>query len=151
MIHDSELYLALKREREFKKAMQREYQRALEREKIRERDWRKTKQGAFESSMQSLDAMMENSSQPDKMGMLSDSGRGVKRMLDELDGESEPHPNRLLRLKAARKRLKKHHPNWIEVFDLIVKNGTNRKESIWQMTSKKLQNGTPQRTDTGTT
>ena len=154
MISDAELDLAIKREREFKKAMAKAYRQAIEREKEREKKWRKTKQGAFESSFLHLDfAAAENCE--NSPGWLADGGAGVKRLYNGLDGKfdggCEYYPNRLKRLEAARKRIKREHPKWLEVFDLIIKNGKNRKESIWSMTSKRLKNGRLQKSDIGTT
>ena len=37
----------------------------------------------------------------------------------------------------ARRRIRRAHPEWLEVFDLIVKNSSNRTESICQMTLSK--------------
>lgn len=130
---NEELDRIIKREREFKKAMQQAYLQAQEREKDRERHWRMTKQGAFESSMLSLDALIAQADRPDKISWLSDNGRGVRHMLDELDGVNEYMTSRAIRLKLARKRLKRHNPKLLDVFDLIVKNGTNRKESIFSI------------------
>ena len=149
MINDSKYFLdALKREREFKKANEQAYRDALKREKDREYCWRHTKQGAFESSFASLDDLMEKSTQPDKMSVFSDRGKGAKRIYAALDYERNIY---LKRLNAARKRLENEHPELLEVFDLIVKNGTDRKESIWQMTSKRLKNGTLQKSNIGGT
>ena len=135
MINNSEYLLdTLKREREFKKAMEQAYRDALKKEKDREYTWRKTKQGAFESSMTSLDDIMAKSTQSsDKMSILSDRGEGAKRIYAALDHERNIY---LKRLNAARKRLENEHPELLEVFDLVVKNGTNRKESIWSLVHK---------------
>ena len=146
MISDTELDLAIKRERKLKKLNEQRYRKALKLEKDRERKHRVSDQGKFEASFASLDELIDKSDKPDKMTVLSNGGTGARSMYNVLD-----YPDRVRRLEAARERIKESHPEWLEVFDLIVKNGTNRKESIWEMVSKKLQNGTLQRTDTGTT
>ena len=152
MISDTELDLAIKRERKLKKLNEQRYHKALKLEKVREWHQRKTRQGAFEASFVSLDAIAETHGGTDKLVVLSDHGRGVESMVGELDGDEDALLSiRARRLEEARKRIMSEHPEWLEVFELIIKNGTNRKESIWQMTSKKLQNGTPQGTDIGGT
>ena len=81
MINNSEYLLdTLKREREFKKAMQKGYRDALKQEKDREYIWRHTKQGKFESSMQSLDEFVERFDDPGKIAIFSDGGAGASRI-----------------------------------------------------------------------
>ena len=60
--------------------MNKSYKRALEEEATREWFWRKTAQGAFESSMMSLDALTANYEKPDKLPLFSDGGAAVERM-----------------------------------------------------------------------
>ena len=75
----------------------------------RERKWRQTtRQGRFESAMQSLDALRDSFEDPSKAA-FSDGGAGTEAVIDYCD----------------------------EVFDLIVKNSSNRTESICQMTLSK--------------
>ena len=101
--------------------------RKLERD--RERMVRKSRQGAFEASMISLDACMAATPEP---AWLSDGGRGAEAVYAAVeDGTRESVYAR--RLKAARERLRRAHPELLEVFDLIVRNGSNRRESIWQL------------------
>ena len=81
MINNSEYLLdTLKREREFKKAMQKGYRDALKQEKDREYIWRHTRQGQFESSFASLDALKEQFDDPGKIAIFSDSGAGASRI-----------------------------------------------------------------------
>ena len=44
-------------------------------------------------------------------------------------------------IKNARERLRNAHPEWVEVFNLVVRNGSNRKESIWRLMSRNRTNG----------
>ena len=77
-----------------------EYLKALKREADREREWRKTRQGAFESSFVSIDEFTERFDDPGKIAVFSDGGRGAEAVFarhDERDRES--------RIAAALERL----------------------------------------------
>lgn len=118
---------------------------SLKLERDRERSRRKSKQGQFEADFVSLD---EIAARPDADRLLSDHGAAEERMVAHLDGEP---CEREKRLRRARERLRRAHPELVEVFNLIVKNGSNRKESIWQlMKSSQGARGTRQGADTGT-
>ena len=56
------------------------YRMALKREADRARSWRKSRQGAFESSMLSLDAHVEKFDDPGKIAAFSDGGAGAARV-----------------------------------------------------------------------
>ena len=77
-------------------------------------------------------------------------GKGVEAIVAACDGERTMSRYQRI-LRNARRRLKRAHPELVEVFNLIVKNGSNRKESIWTMVSRRRTNGRQQETDTGTT
>ena len=68
--------------------MNKSYKRALEMEVTREWKWRQTAQGAFQSSMISLDALTANYEKPDKLPLFSDGGAAVERM-NAADDERE--------------------------------------------------------------
>ena len=53
------------------------YRMALKREADRERSWRKSRQGAFESSMLSLDEHVAKFDDPGKIAAFSDGGIGA--------------------------------------------------------------------------
>ena len=53
------------------------YRMALKREADRERSWRKSRQGAFESSMLSLDEHVAKFDDPGKIAAFSDGGNGA--------------------------------------------------------------------------
>ena len=142
------------------------YRQCLKREIDRERMWRKSKRcGNIRNSVHILDFEAAEAAE-DSPSWISDGGKGVEDIIDACDraapgaeGTEAPldcgcEPNRRRRdiLRNARKRLKRAHPELLEVFNLIVKNGKNRKESIWAlMNSRKRRNGTPQRCCTGAT
>ena len=58
--------------------MNAEYRKALKRERDRERSWRKSEQGAFESAFMSLDAHVEKFDDPGKIAAFSDGGAGAE-------------------------------------------------------------------------
>ena len=58
--------------------MNAEYRKALKRERDRERSWRKSEQGAFESAFMSLDAHVEKFDDPTKIAIFSDGGAGAE-------------------------------------------------------------------------
>ena len=66
---------------------------------------------------------------------LTDAGEGAEsvRTFDERRGGS--HYTR--RIKVARRRLARNFPELIEVFNLVVKNGKNRRESIAELASRR--------------
>lgn len=109
----------------------RDYAKCEKRERDRQRKWRKTEQGRFESSMLHLD-FNEAETREQSPKWLSDKGKGADDIIAAVDGElGETHYER--RLKWARQRIKRRMPECMDVFNLIVKNGKNRKESICQM------------------
>ena len=61
------------------------YLKALKREADRERSWRESRQGAFESAFMSLDAHMEKFDDPGKIAAFSDGGRGEERIFAQYD------------------------------------------------------------------
>ena len=72
---------------------------------------------------------------------LSDRGAGVDSVIAHLDGEDgESSRNKLLR--KARDHVRNTAPRLLEVFNLIIKNGRNREESIWAlMKSRSCRSG----------
>jgi len=138
------------------------YRQCLKRELDRERKWRNSEQGAFEASMLSLDRIISrkhcrdvpNSAADDcdfaVDGWQSDGGKGMEAVIRYCDGElGESYYQR--RIKFARRRLARYDRRLLEVFDLIMKNGKNREESICQMALKIRPHGRRRKSDTGTT
>ena len=117
------------------------YRRCLKMERDRERSCRNAKKRIHLKCIVHIDVdFSEAEARDDSPTWLSDNGAGVEAIIAHCDGEtSETRQERILR--NARRKLKRAHPELVEVFDLIVKNGSNRKESIWTMVSKKRLNG----------
>ena len=125
------------------------YRRCLKRERDRERSCRNAKKRVHLKCIVHIDVdFSEAEARDDSPTWLSDNGAGVEAIIAHCDGETpETRHERILR--NARDRLRRAHPELVEVFNLIVKNGRNRKESIWTMVSRKRTNGRQQETDTG--
>lgn len=69
----------------------------------------------------------------DKDELYSDHGASVERMIDAIDMGGDYYRRRI---KAARKFVTRNAPRLLPVLNLILKNGKNRKESIWSMLKK---------------
>ena len=82
--------------------------------------------------MQSLDRLVDSFEDPSKAAAFSDGGAGAEAVIDYCDRET-PETRHAECIRNARQRIRRAHPEWLEVFDLIVKNGSNRTESICQM------------------
>ena len=97
-----------------------------------------TRNDRFNKSMRSLDAFVGSFRDPSKIAALTDRGAGVERMLDEIDPPPEisrSEVNRQRKFNAARMKLiRSGLGHLLPVLRLIVKNGNNRKESIWELT-----------------
>ena len=93
----------------------------------------------FNGSMRSLDAFVGSFDDPSKIAALSDRGAGVERMLDEIDHPEGPDDGttagkRKRRLHAAEMRLHRAGlGHLVPVLRLIARNGSDRKESIWEL------------------
>ena len=127
------------------------YRQCLKRERDREREARKTKRrGEIRSALHFCFLDFEKAEAlDDSPAWISDNGKGAEEIIAACDGETpEARYRRILR--NARDRLRRAHPELVEVFNLIVKNGSNRKESIWQLMSRNRASGMPPKSDTGT-
>lgn len=82
-------------------AMEEGRRRCLKRERDRERNWRGTGQGAFVSSMSSLDECIAKSSDPSKMPMLSDGGSGAAAVRNGADVQADALEDALGRLSDS--------------------------------------------------
>lgn len=105
------------------------YRRALKNEQDRERQWRKTAQGRLESSMASLDRLVESFDDPGKIAVFGDGGVGEQHVVEACDGERAPDRRRKC-IKKAMNRLR-NHPELRRTLRLIIKNGRHREDSIW--------------------
>ena len=108
-----------------------DFKKCLKQERDRERSRRESAQGMFESLHQSLDRLFDTFEDPSKAAVFSDGGAEATatRIFDEkVDGSYYTR-----RIKAARRRLSRNCPELVEVFNLVVKNGKNRHESIAEL------------------
>ena len=122
------------------------YERALARERERERKRRATAQGRFESAALSLDAMPDLDTDECE-SWLTDGGRGAEAIRGETPEPEEGADTRRKLLNRARMAVTRHLPECLTTFRLVIKNGTNRKESIWEL-MKERPNGTRRSTAT---
>ena len=113
--------------------------RCEKRERDRERKWRKAKKREHLAGMVHYDFAKEEA-QDESPAWLSDRGAGVEAIIRHCDGEHGENYY-LRRLDSARRKLIMHNRRLVAVFDLIVKNGKNRKESICQLALKTLRSG----------
>ena len=136
-----------------------EYKRCIARENDRYREWAKTRQGAFETyQVMHFDAEAEEAREREhSTSWLSDRGRGAAaiRRCGKVVRPQDDLNTRKKRIDRAKHRIMRKAPECLETFWLILKNGKNRKESIWQLmknkTSKGPANGRPRRCAIGTT
>lgn len=136
-----------------------EYQRCLNLERDRYRAWSKTKQGAFETyQILHFDAEAEEARERDNStSWLSDRGKGAEtiRNCGKVVRPQDDPDTRQKRIDRAKHLVMRKAPECLETFWLVIKNGKNRKESIWQIMngkrSKRPANGTRQRYAIGTT
>ena len=117
------------------------YERALTRERDRERKHRATEQGRFDAAALSLDAMPDLDTDECE-SWLTDGGHGAKSICGETPEQEEvTGDTRRKRLNRARMAVTRNMPECLTTFRLVIKNGTNRKESIWEL-MKGQPNGT---------
>ena len=130
------------------------YERALARERERERKRRDTAQGQFESAALSLDAMPDLDTDECE-SWLTDGGRGAEAIRGETPEPEDAGDSRQKRMDRAKHRVMRKAPECLGTFWLIIRNGKNRKESIWELmksrTSKGRLNGLPRKCAIGTT
>ena len=114
--------------------MSAEFRKCIKRERDRARSRRESAQGQFEASMLSLDRLVDTFADPSKAAAFSDDGAEATatRIFDEeVDGSYYTR-----RIKVARVRLSRKHPDLLEVFNLVMKNGKNRRESIAELVAR---------------
>lgn len=78
----------------------------------------------------------------DKEEMFSDHGEGVERMIDEIDGRFTTDYYRR-RANAAIKFASRNAPQIVPTLRLILKNGSNRRESIWSLMKNRQRGKLP--------
>ena len=116
------------------------YRQCHKREVDRERKWRKSKRYGNVRNVVHLCDFENAEAAEESPSWLSDNEAGVEQIVAACDGDGgESRYTRCV--KKARERLRRAHPELVEVFNLIVQNGSNRKESIWRMMSRDRPNG----------
>ena len=114
-----------------------EYRRCIAREKDRYREWAKTRRGAFETyQVLHFDAEAEEAREREhSTSWLSDRGRGaaVIRRCGKVARPQDDPDTRKKRIDRAKHLVMRKAPECLETFWLIIRNGKNRKESIWQL------------------
>ena len=119
----------------------REYGQCLRRERKRYREWAKTKQGAFETyQVLHFDAEQEEAREREhSTSWLSDRGRGaaVIRRCGKVARPQDDPDTRKKRIDRAKHLVMRKAPECLKTFWLILRNGKNRKESIWQLMKDK--------------
>ena len=125
------------------------YRMSVKRERDREREARKTsRRGKIRSALHFLDFEAAEAAE-NSPSWLSDEGAGVERIIDACDWEDNFYERRR---KWGADHLRNHgHAAWLPVYHLATRNEHHdRKESISCLALKKLQNGTPPSSITGT-
>lgn len=117
--------------------LERAYRYCLDMERDRYREWAKTKQGAFETyQVLHFDAEAEEATERENStSWLSDRGRGaaaIRRCGKVARPQDDPDMRRRC-IDRAKHLVMRRAPECLETFWLILKNGKNRKESIWQL------------------
>ena len=120
--------------------MDREYKRCIRRENDRYREWAKSRQGAFETyQVMHFDAEAEEARERERStSWLSDRGKGAAaiRRCGKIARPQDDPATRQKRIDRAKHLVMRKAPECLQTFWLILKNGKNRKESIWQLAQK---------------
>ena len=117
--------------------IERSYRQCLKREIDRERLRRMSKRyGNIRNAVHICDFEAAEAAE-ESPSWLSDNGAGESSTLDAVDwncfGNDDAETVYLRRLRAAREKVRRCDPSLVMVFNLIVRNGRNRKESIFQL------------------
>ena len=118
------------------------YERALARERERERKRRATAQGRFESAALSLDAMPDLDTDECE-SWLTDGGHGADAIRGETPELEDAGDTRRKRMDRAKHRVMRKAPECLRTFWLVIKNGKNRKESIWELAKSRMSRRRP--------
>ena len=108
------------------------YRQCIRQERKRYREWAKTKQGAFETyQVLHLDAEAEEARERERStSWLSDRGKGAAAIR-----RCGPARTDIWRKReaAAIEKVRRQAPHLLPVLRLILKNGSNREESICEL------------------
>ena len=100
-------------------------------ERDRERKLRKAKCREHLADIVHLAAIEEAESRKESPTWISDGGKGEEAVM-----ASVAKSFYTLCIKRSRELLKRKQPELVTVFDLVVKNGTNREESICELAAR---------------
>jgi hypothetical protein len=109
--------------------MNEEFKKCLKQERDRARSWRESAQGKFETSMLSLDRLVDTFEDPSKAAAFTDGGAEAERTVCVCDGDGSPARYRAY-VKRAMNRLR-NRPELRRTLRLVIKNGPRREDSIW--------------------
>ena len=112
------------------------YRKALKMERDRSRSRRRYRKGMFQENMLHLEHYLdfqdvENDEYDPRNAWISDKDAGAEKIRSFDERRDGSHYTR--RIKVARVVLSRKFPDLIEVFNLVVKNGSNRRESIAEL------------------
>ena len=115
------------------------YRKALKMERDRNRSRRRYRKGMFQENMLHLEHYLdfqdvENDEYDPRNAWISDKDAGAEKIRSFDERRDGSHYTR--RIKVARRHLARNFPELIEVFNLVVKNGKNRRESIAELASR---------------
>ena len=112
------------------------YRMSVKRERDRERKWRKSKRyGEIRNTFHFFDFEAAEAAEVSP-SWLSDKKAGKERIIAHCDGEFSPsHYARCIR--KARERVRRFAPYLLDVFHLVVVNGSNREESIGTLAARR--------------
>lgn len=117
--------------------IERSYRQCMKREMYRERKWRMSKRYGNVRNMAHICDFAAAEAAEESPSWLSDKGAGASSTLDAVDwncfGNDDAETVYSRRLRAAREKVRRSDPSLVRVFNLIVRNGRNRKESIYQL------------------
>ena len=102
-------------------------------ERDRERKLRNAKCRAHLLATVHLADFDEAESREESPAWISDGGNGVDDMVSHIDGDTPDESYYTRRIKDAREKLESFDKKLLTVFDLVVKNGTDSKESICEL------------------
>ena len=120
--------------------IEKSYRQCMKREVDRERQWRKSKRHGDVRNMAHICDFEAAEAAEESPSWLSDKGAGASSTLDAVDwncfGNDDAETVYSRRLSSALKRIRRADPSLVKVFNLIVRNGRFRKESIFQLLTK---------------
>ena len=120
-------------------ALAKAYARCRRLEAERERKRLRYSKGKFAASMLHIEVHadfqdIENSDRDPRNAWISDKGVGAEDVRSFEKRKDGSYYTR--RIKIARVRLSRVHPELVEVFNLVAKNGKNRSESIAELVGR---------------